>query len=141
VEKSYHILLVDDDDDDQFILREAISEIHDRQIRVTSMYDGLQLMDYLNRKGSESATYQVPDLVMLDINMPLLNGIDALQMMKQDDRFRDIPVCMMSTTRTEAQQLKCLEIGAAGFYTKPNRIGAYRSILDEIFSRTLYHVA
>jgi CheY-like chemotaxis protein len=137
-EKCYHIIVADDDDDDQFIIKEAISEFHEKNIMVTSVYDGLQLLDYVQRKGSVAVNYQKPDLILLDINMPLLTGLEALQVLKSNMTLRDIPVCMISTTRTEEQQKKCIELGATGFYTKPNRIGAYRSILDELFSRTLY---
>jgi CheY-like chemotaxis protein len=137
-EQAYHIIVADDDDDDQFIIKEAISEIHDRQIKVTSVYDGLQLLDYLKRHGSLGAEYQRPDLILLDINMPLLNGIDTLALMRETEGLREIPVCIISTVRDNEQRERCNALGAVDFYSKPNRIGAYKAILEELFHKVVY---
>jgi CheY-like chemotaxis protein len=139
-ERPYHIVIADDDDDDQFIIKEAVSELHDRQIRVTSLYDGLQLLDYLQQKGSLARDYQRPDLILLDINMPLLNGLEALEKIKQDSELKSIPVCLISTVRTEEHKVIGKQLGAEYFYSKPNRIGAYKAILEEIFSGTIYQI-
>ena len=135
-----HILVADDDDDDQFIIKEAISEFNNSQIRVSSVYDGLQLIDFLEkRKGFN--TEEKPDLILLDINMPLLNGVEALTRIKAHKEHRNIPVCMISTLRSEEQQLLCKRLGAIDFFCKPNHISAYREIIEQIFSRTVYALA
>src|SRR5690349_12318827 len=94
--KPIHILLADDDDDDQFIIKEAISEFNNEHIKVSSVYDGLQLIDFLSKKGAfMNETF--PDLILLDINMPIMNGIQALTQIKNNKEFRSIPICMIST--------------------------------------------
>lgn len=135
--KPIHILVADDDDDDQFIIKEAISELNNSQIRISSVYDGLQLIDFLeNRKGFHSETR--PDLILLDINMPLMNGIEALTEIKKHQQHKNIPVCMISTLRTEEQRKNCKNLGALDFYCKPNHISDYRNIIEEIFAKTVY---
>jgi CheY-like chemotaxis protein len=109
--KPIHILLADDDDDDQFIIKEAISEFINEHITVSSVYDGLQLLDFLSKKGAFSKE-SYPDLILLDINMPILNGIQALTQIKSNKEFRNIPICMISTLRTEEQQAQCRNLGA-----------------------------
>ncbi len=135
--KPIHILVADDDDDDQFIIKEAISEFNNKHIKISSVYDGLQLMDFLRKKGGFAAEDK-PDLILLDINMPILNGIQALGQIKKDPAFSQIPVCMISTLRTEEKQQECRKLGALDFYCKPNHISAYRNIIEEIFTRTIY---
>jgi CheY-like chemotaxis protein len=135
--KPIHILLADDDDDDQFIIKEAISEFNNEHIKVSSVYDGLQLIDFLSKKGG-FVDESFPDLILLDINMPIMNGIQALTQIKSSKQLRDIPVCMISTLRTEEQQSKCKSLGALDFYCKPNHISDYKTIIEEIFSRTIY---
>ena len=137
MDKPIHVLVADDDDDDQFIIKSAISEFNSDQIRVSSVYDGLQLMDFLSRKGAFAAESR-PDLFLVDINMPFLNGIQALKQIKSNSEFKIIPVCMISTLRTEEQQAECRLLGALDFYCKPNHISEYRSIIDKIFARTIY---
>lgn len=135
--KAIHVLVADDDDDDQFIIKSAISEFNSDHINVSSVYDGLQLMDFLGRKGV-FANETTPDLILLDINMPLLNGIQALKQIKSKNEFKEIPVCMISTLRTEQQQEECRKLGALDFFSKPNHISDYKSIINRIFSRTIY---
>ena len=135
--KPIHILLADDDDDDQFIIKEAISELINEHIKVSSVYDGLQLLDFLSKKGAFSKE-SFPDLILLDINMPILNGIQALTQIKNSKDLRNIPICMISTLRTEEQQLQCRNLGALDFYSKPNHISDYKQIIEEIFARTIY---
>jgi two-component system, response regulator len=137
--KPIHILVADDDDDDQFIIKEAISEFNNEQILVTPVYDGSQLLDFLHKKSCFTKEgVNRPDLILLDINMPVVNGIEALQRIKSTEEFRDIPVCMISTLRCEKHYTMCIELGALDLYSKPNHVGAYRTIMESIFQKTIY---
>lgn len=130
--KPIHIVIADDDDDDQFIIREALSDIPGCCVSVMQVYDGLQLLDYLNRRGSVASNYEPPDVVLLDINMPLMNGIEALSAIRSNNALNHLPVYLISTSRREDQFEGTNLDGAQGFYTKPNRIGAYKRIFEEI---------
>lgn len=135
--KAIHVLIADDDDDDQFIIKSAISEFNSEHISVSSVYDGQQLLDFLDHKGIFSAEGK-PDLILLDINMPIMNGIEALKKIKMHPRHKNIPVCMISTLRGEQQQKECRDLGALDFFSKPNHVGDYKLIIDNIFARTIY---
>jgi CheY-like chemotaxis protein len=137
--KPFHIIVADDDDDDQFIIKEAIKEFNNHQIQVTSVYDGSQLIDCLNKKGLfAKENLGKTDLILLDINMPILNGLEALSKIKSDKTMKDIPVYMISTMRTIEKMDACLSLGASNFYSKPNHISGYKNIIEEIFTSTLY---
>lgn len=137
--KPIHILVADDDDDDQFIIKEAISEFNQSHVKISSVYDGLQLLDFLEKRKGFHAESR-PDLILLDINMPLMNGFQTLIQLKKHKDYRSIPVCMISTLRAEEQQDLCTELGALAFFCKPNNISAYRDIIGEILSKTIYSV-
>jgi CheY-like chemotaxis protein len=137
VDSPFHIVVADDDDDDQLIIKEAIKELNG-QIRTTSVYDGKQLLDCLNKKGLFAETSGNPDLIILDINMPILNGLDALKALKKHEKFKSIPVFMMSTMRTIERVDTSMSLGAMDYYTKPNHISAFKSILTKILDQTIY---
>ena len=135
--KSFHIIIADDDDDDQFIIKDAIKELCSGQISVTSVYDGMQLLDCLNKKGLFNEYQGNPDLIILDINMPLMNGLETLEKIKSISSFRSIPVIMLSTLRTIERVDKCVSLGALNFYTKPNNISDYKNILQQVLDNTI----
>jgi len=137
--KPFHIIVADDDDDDQYIIKEAIKEINNEQITVTSVYDGLQLMDCLNKKGlfAKDSTGGA-DLILLDVNMPIVNGLKVLEQLKAIEKFRKIPVYVISTMRTIERVDTSMKLGANNFYTKPNHLEGYKHIIEEILASSLY---
>ncbi len=135
--QTFHIIVADDDDDDQFIIREALQEVCADQIIITSVYDGLQLIDCLDKKGLFGKEAKNPDLIILDINMPLMNGVEALEKIKTHATFRNIPVVILSTLRTIERVDKCSILGALNFFTKPNNITEYKVIFQQILDQTL----
>jgi len=135
---TFHIVVADDDDDDQFIIREALQELCAEQVVISSVYDGVQLLDCLNKKGLFGRETKGPDLIILDINMPLMNGVEALENIKSNGSFRNIPVVMLSTLRTIERVDKCALLGALNFYTKPNNITDYKVIFQQVLDDTLF---
>lgn len=137
--KPFHIIVADDDDDDQYIIKEAIKEINSDQIKVTSVYDGIQLIDCLNKKGlfAKDPTGEA-DLILLDVNMPILNGLVALEQIKGNKNFKKIPVYVISTMRTIERVDTSMRLGANNFYTKPNHLEGYKNIIEEILAGSLY---
>ena len=136
-EVPFHILIAEDDDDDQFILRDAVELLHPTQVRISQVYDGAELLGYLNNAAAGKAGYNMPDVVLLDINMPVIDGFEALQRMKGDDKFRHLPVCVITTMRNIDKIEHSMELGAANFFTKPNHIRGYVKIIEEIMGDVL----
>jgi len=83
--------------------------------------DGEELMDYLHQRGKFSARGSAPrpGLILLDLNMPRKNGLEALREIRAHPLFRRIPVVVLTTSEEEADILQSYEIGVSSFITKP----------------------
>lgn len=122
--RSITILMADDDPDDRLLAAEAM-----RESRVANdlrfVEDGEQLLDYLRRRGpwADPASSPRPGVVLLDLNMPRMDGREALAAIKADPDLRRIPVVVLTTSRAEADVLRSYDLGANSFITKPVTFG------------------
>ena len=117
--KPVAILVADDDPDDRELIKEAFEENHLKN-RLMFVEDGEQLLDYLNQRGNfADPALPRPGLILLDLNMPRLDGREALEEMKRDARFRSIPVVIMTTSKAEEDVLRTYNLAAASYITKP----------------------
>lgn len=112
------ILLADDDPDDISILEDAITTIHKHCI-VFSVENGQAAMDLLIAQHEKG---QLPDLIVLDLNMPRINGSDTLSNIKNDERFKNIPVIIYSTSINPVEKNRCLKLGAQAYMIKPSSL-------------------
>ncbi|MBD0385671.1 MAG: response regulator [Nostoc sp. C3-bin3] len=113
------ILMADDDEDDGILVREALAESQ-LPIELYIVSNGEQLMDYLyHRGGYANNSIPYPDLILLDLNMPRIGGLEALKEIKTDPQLRRIPVVILSTSRREEDIYNTYESGANSFITKP----------------------
>ncbi len=114
------ILMADDDEDDLLMTRDAfdISRLNNQFLFVK---DGVELMEYLRRQGnfSDPSTSPKPGLILLDLNMPLMDGREALKEIKSDPELRSIPVVVLTTSRAEEDIVKTYDLGVNSFITKP----------------------
>ena len=130
--QAVEILLVDDNDDDVVMMREAIDENSELKI-VQTACNGQQALDFLRRcSGFEEA--KRPDLVLLDINMPGLNGFEVLQQIRSDVQLREIPVVMLTSSRREEDVAQSYAEGACSFITKPIGFDHLRDTI-QLFSK------
>jgi CheY-like chemotaxis protein len=119
-----NVVYLDDDGDDHLFLREALHGVESASINLTSLYNGSQLIEYLFRAGVYNKCQDpLPDLILLDINMPVMNGITVLRTLKSIPEFQHIPVFILSTAKEQSTFKECEEIGATGCYTKSLQIG------------------
>lgn len=107
------IYLADDDHDDWFIIEDSMKEIGYKEA-IQFFSDGLKLIEAL-----ETNERDLPNLIILDLNMPKTNGTDTLHHIKTDERFKNIPVIIYSTSINSLEKKKCLELGAYDYVTKP----------------------
>ncbi len=115
------ILVCDDDEDDRMLTRQALEDAHISN-RIQFVEDGEQLLDYLYQRGSfagEVGLAPRPGLILLDLNMPKLDGREALKTIKEDPTLRDIPVVVLSTSRLDEDIAKSYKLGVNSFITKP----------------------
>jgi CheY-like chemotaxis protein len=108
------ILVVDDDKEDHMILHEYFSDVGIEK-NVLFVDNGLRAIEYLESAEDRS----LPRLIVLDLNMPLLNGSQTLLQLKQDVRLKNIPVIIYSTSESENEKRKCLSFGAIDYMVKP----------------------
>jgi CheY-like chemotaxis protein len=114
------ILLADDDEDDRLMTRDALRDarLHND---LRSVIDGVDLLDYLHRRGryaSEGAAPR-PGLILLDLNMPRMDGREALAAIKEDPELRSIPVVVLTTSKAEEDIVRSYDLGVNSFISKP----------------------
>ena len=114
------ILLAEDDPDDCYLISEALSESGVPH-KLFIVHHGEELMDYLqNRdKYTDLDHWPRPELILLDLNMPLKIGISALEEIKSDPKLKRIPVVALTTSESEEDISRTYELGVSGFVTKP----------------------
>lgn len=111
------ILLVDDDSDCRMLIRDAIAECHlDNEVH--EVCNGIEAMQFLRREGAHSDAPR-PGLIFLDIEMPVMDGLETLRQIRSDAGLRDIPVVMMTGVSDEAQMKLAAERGANSYTIKP----------------------
>lgn len=127
-----HILIADDDEDDCLLVREAFAEVRPHSL-LSFVHNGEQLLAYLHRRPpyDDCTRYPLPDLVLLDLNMPRMDGREALRAIKQDAGLRRIPVIVLTTSSASEDIEGSYDGGANSFVTKP----ASFSGLIELVSR------
>lgn len=114
--KRMKILMVDDDADDRDIIRFSMESINASDT-IGFAEDGEQALTIL--QDDDIALSPVPQLIVLDLNMPRMNGTETLRSLKQDERLKNIPVIIYSTSINPFEKEKCMELGAHSFITKP----------------------
>jgi CheY-like chemotaxis protein len=120
VAKPVTILVADDDADDRKLTAEAFAEsklLNDLRF----VENGVEVLDYLNRRGkfADPLSSPWPSLLLLDLNMPKMDGREVLEELKKDDRFAGLRVIVMTTSKSEADINKAYLCNAASYITKP----------------------
>jgi CheY-like chemotaxis protein len=124
--KQPNIFVVDDDEDDLFFIKSSIvSNIPNS--RVKCFIHGRQLMDDLL---SENTT--LPTFILLDLNMPVLNGRETLKMIRETESISSVPVVIFSTSNNPNEKTFCLKSGANDYYCKPSSLSIYDEIICKL---------
>ncbi|MEU5941384.1 response regulator [Micromonospora sp. NPDC047548] len=132
------ILVVDDDPGDVLMIEEALedSEI-DKVIDVVS--DGQEAMEFLRREGRHTEARR-PDVILLDLNMPRMDGRQVLGAVKQDDDLRTIPIVVLTTSNADTDILGSYPLQANAYVTKPIDLDDFNDVarrIDEFFGRVV----
>ena len=117
VHSSIKIVIADDDEDDRLLIEDAFQESRLVNPRVYAK-DGVELMDYLEM-GCRAGGAALPGLILLDLNMPRLDGRAVLARLKAHPRLRRIPVVVLTTSKAEEDIFRTYELGVNSFITKP----------------------
>ena len=112
------ILIAEDDADDRLLINEAFAE-NGTSSMLIFFDNGEELLNYLRDFSKEEAAI-LPDLFILDLNMPKAPGTEVLNYLKKSNLFQDVPVVILTTSKSKADEETVLKMGAVGFYTKPS---------------------
>ena len=123
------ILCIDDDVDDQAFLQEAIKQ-HSKPFTMVEAKDGERALAYLNEA---KANKTLPCLIIMDINMPKMDGKKAIQLIKADNELRTIPLVIFTTSSNPADKTY-FEAYNVEYITKPNQYSAFAKKVSEMLS-------
>ncbi len=123
------IFIADDDDEDINLLRDSITERNSMASCMT-FHNGLVLLNYL--KNNET----IPDLIVLDINMPVKNGFLTLHELRLDPLLANIPVIMMTSSARKEDEERCHQMGCRSFIRKPDSMQDYVTLAERLLLLT-----
>lgn len=125
------VLIAEDDPDDRILIRDALEDSR----LLSDQYfveDGEELMEFLHQEGRYREGSPRPEVILLDLNMPRMDGREALQAIKKDPRLRRIPVIVFTTSKAQEDISHSYDLGANSFITKP---ASYEGMIEVL--RTL----
>jgi chemotaxis family two-component system response regulator Rcp1 len=124
------VLLVEDSPGDVRLTQEAFHAAN-VAVRLHVASDGVEAMAFLKREGVH-ANAPRPDLTLLDLNMPRMDGLEVLARMKQDDSLKTIPIVILTTSDSEGDIVKSYELHANSYLCKPVQFAAFESLVKSI---------
>ena len=124
INSSLIILLAEDSQDDITLFRMALEKANVQEVRLQTVRDGEEAIAYLSGAGifCDRAAHPLPDIVLLDLNMPRLNGFEVLQWIRQEAKFNLLMVDILTTSSREADVRRAYELRANSYVIKPSRV-------------------
>jgi CheY-like chemotaxis protein len=127
------ILMAEDDPDDRQMTREAFAESHlNNDLRFVE--DGVELLDYLCRRGKyvDPASSPYPGLLLLDLNMPRMDGREALREIKKDPRLKNLRVIILTTSKAEEDIHRSYDLSATSYISKPVTLAGLIEVIKSV---------
>jgi two-component system response regulator len=128
--KPIEILLVEDNSGDARLAREALRDAKVRN-NLTWISDGAEALAFLRREGKYGSAPR-PDLILLDLNLPRKDGREVLTEIKGDDKFKRIPVVVLTTSQAEEDVLRAYHLNANCYITKPVDLDQFMKVVKTI---------
>ena len=124
------IVIVEDDPDDRFITQQAFQDLNFSG-KLLIFQDTDELLSYLQSNINKDCKPDLPELIILDLNMPKKDGIQTLRELKESSSFNNIPIIILSTSNSNDDLIKCLDLGAHKYITKPS---SYKNLVNTVES-------
>jgi CheY-like chemotaxis protein len=126
----FHVLLVEDDPGDELITREAFE---DNKVHNTLhvVRDGSEALDFLYRRGIHAQAPR-PGLILLDLNLPIIDGREVLSVIRSDPYLRAIPVVILSASQVEEDIARSYRLNASAYLTKPVDFTGFMEVVRQI---------
>ena len=131
--KKLVILVAEDDPNDLELLRHVVSE-NGVEVNFQAAQDGEQVIDYLRgaTQFADRSAHPLPDIVVLDLKMPRVNGFEVLQWLRQHPGLASIPVIVLSGSGLESDIREAYRLGANTYFTKPGQLAELRKIVGSL---------
>ncbi|WP_439555048.1 response regulator [Dyadobacter sp.] len=126
-ETSKSIFLVDDDEDDRMLIKEALEQVM-QDVTIIEVNDGVELLERMNCP----AGLHEPALIVMDMNMPRMSGLEALSVIRSSGKLRHVPIVMLSTSSNQDLIFKAYRQGINAYITKPVSYDAYSKLAESI---------
>ncbi|MDH5516850.1 MAG: response regulator [Gammaproteobacteria bacterium] len=135
-QKTYTVLLVEDNDDDAFLTESVVKNFQSEiTVVVNRVIDGKEALDYmLNQDKYSDSKYAVPDLVLLDLKMPRLNGLSFLQHISEQTDLTNVPVVVLTTSLEQSDIAQAYKYGANAYMRKPVDFGEFVAQMDIVLN-------
>jgi CheY-like chemotaxis protein len=130
-ERSYDVLLVEDSASDAELTKKAFERQHGEVVRLHHVRDGVECMQFLRQEDGYSASPR-PDLILLDLNMPRMDGREVLRHVKMDDSLATIPVVVLSTSSEESDILDAYQTHTNAYLVKPVDLKKFFGLVSDI---------
>src|SRR5271154_5742296 len=124
------VLLVEDSPGDVRLTQEAFAAAN-LSVHLNVATDGVEAMAFLRREGAYAAAPR-PDLTLLDLNMPLMDGREVLAQIKNDEKLKTIPIAILTTSESESDIAKSYQLHANCYLCKPVQLSAFESLVKSI---------
>lgn len=134
LDKSVHLMLVEDDEVDI----ETVRRSFDKNKVYNPLHiakNGVEALDLLRGNGETEALHPRPQIILLDINMPKMNGIEFLQKIRQDDELKSLVVFVLTTSEADEDMVAAYDLNVAGYILKP--VG-FKDFIDSVHTLDLY---
>lgn len=127
------ILLVEDNEDDELLALRAFRKNRIRNPVVVAR-DGVEALEYLFGSGAESDSREnvMPSLILLDLNLPKVNGLEVLRRLRTDERTKYLSVVILTTSNEDKDMISSYDLGANSYVRKPVEFGAFTEAVKQI---------
>jgi CheY-like chemotaxis protein len=132
-DKQLNLLVVEDDPDDIFLIREALTA-GGFTGKVMTAIDGQEALEYITGAGpfQDRNFFPVPELILLDLNLPKRNGFEVLQFLRKHRLLKRVPVIVLTTSATQSDIDAAYDLGANGYLQKPGNFHAFIDSLKRL---------
>jgi len=130
---THQILLVEDNADDELLTIEALKNNHLANDIIVAR-DGQQALDYLFAEGDHSVRdiSQQPQIILLDLNLPKISGLDVLRRIRQHEHTRYIPTIILTSSSMEMDMIESYDLGANSYLCKPIDFDSFSEVIKQI---------
>jgi CheY-like chemotaxis protein len=133
------ILLIEDDELDVISVQRSLNKL-DAAYELHTAYNGIEALELLQGKANKVAMKPLPDIILLDINMPKMSGIEFLKILRSDDKFKYIKVFIMTTSGEERDRNVTQALGISGYLIKPLNFNDNNKRSDSMDAFVQFHI-